>query len=591
METAAKTNTVQPRAVAQTAKGGKSLPAVPILQQKPKDLPEQPMPEMMAMAPPAGKRFSLPAVPVLPRSGSAPAQFVTQKAKLHGEGTLQKNATAPTSRFRTDISPENSNKSHGWGNPGQVIQLRKPTSDQFSILKTAIMENKKKTFKEKFRSIDPGKDEWISCELTFDKAKSWNTSRPAMADELIKESADLRFPTSHMAHYVDIGNGMFSQVVHPTADETVAYGAPKNAKGNYRWINHTTFDIARRNYVAQGDDVQSMVDRAIEFSTRVWAQPPFAQNGKLTPAPDNASIDAHEKREENKKKHSYYKNLSNKGQFTQAHNNNWTPEATAKEFTRPSLERQISKIRLISTPSSSVAGTPSGGASSSSVNLVSPTQTPDTTQDPISTGSSPTSTSSLSSVPMSDSQNGTVAGLAPQTSGTAQDLSPGNGTSMSPSSSSSEITSDNSRVVAGALLIEITALTQSQTDMNKIINYAYLYNKIIDKWESLTEEDFNSLWASFCSIDTSSFSEFLAPHQNSDVPLNEAASSTSAASALPSNEGKHQHKKQLGSNLASVTTAASDEDNSQVDLKHTKKASKTRPSDATSSSSEVHMDD
>ncbi len=96
-----------------------------------------------------------------------------------------------------------------------------------------------------------------------------------------------------------------SQFIHPTSPDTLPYGAPMSDKGNPRWVGHTSFDRARAAHVAAGTDADEMSDRAIAFSTRRGAQPPFASNS-VTPQSlsDPAARTAHEQREALKARHS-----------------------------------------------------------------------------------------------------------------------------------------------------------------------------------------------------------------------------------------------------------------------------------------------
>lgn len=176
----------------------------------------------------------------------------------------------------------------------------------------AVKNGDKARFKDVFRAMQPGQDEWISCETTYHEAvRIYNAEGEDAARTFLARSDSIRFPTPFMAHHVThpgaatAASSASSQFIHPTSPDTLPYGAPMSDKGNPRWVGHTSFDRARAAHVAAGTDADDMSDRAIAFSTRRGAQPPFASNS-VTPQSltDPAARAAHEHREYLKSQHS-----------------------------------------------------------------------------------------------------------------------------------------------------------------------------------------------------------------------------------------------------------------------------------------------
>lgn len=160
----------------------------------------------------------------------------------------------------------------------QVIQLM--GSDDLETLFKHVKKGNKEGFKQKFRSIDPGMDEQISCQVTFEHARQMLQQGKSEQDvkDFLEQSDKVRLPTEVTAHDVEMKDGSDSKMIHPTSENLLLYNTDYTAKGNPRWTKHTSFDRARSKHVRGGTDTQDMIDRAIEFTLANGSQPPFAKN-------------------------------------------------------------------------------------------------------------------------------------------------------------------------------------------------------------------------------------------------------------------------------------------------------------------------
>lgn len=210
----------------------------------------------------------------------------------------------------------------GWA-PIQRVRVPRSRSSDIHELLTCVINNDKRGFKRKFRGMAPGMDEEISCQVTFSRARQMYLGGRSLSSirHLLRTSHRTRLPTSMTAHYVRMPDGRVRRMIHPTSTASLLYGAPFNARGNPRWVGHTSFDRARAAYVSLAVRRRAMRDRAIEYSLNYGSQPPFARNAVAPPAPtDPAAIEAHNDRERLKSRHSRFDPSQ-----SQPHDADWEP--------------------------------------------------------------------------------------------------------------------------------------------------------------------------------------------------------------------------------------------------------------------------
>lgn len=204
-----------------------------------------------------------------------------------------------------------------------VVQM--VSDEQLDAMVNDIKNNNKEGFKAKFRAAAPGMDEEISCQVTFDHARKLLPDTNAIKTFLTR-SDSIRLPTGVTAHYVNLPNGVESRLVHPTAHSEMMYGALYNNNGNPRWVNHTSFDRERAEYVKNGTSIDEMADRAIEFTLGSGAQPPFAKNSMTALLPDeDQAHNAHILREKHKARHSRFDPTK-----TQPYDAPWYPDKSKR---------------------------------------------------------------------------------------------------------------------------------------------------------------------------------------------------------------------------------------------------------------------
>lgn len=204
----------------------------------------------------------------------------------------------------------------------------------FNDLVTAVQTNNEALFKTKFRAMDDGKDELISCEATFAKARQYYLAgnNAAMLD-IIKTSHGIRLDTGYVAHHVKTAGAGKKTCMgfHPTGQNDNLLKGPKNLKGNRKWVGHTSWNKRRAKKVTSEKNKQAMIDRAIEETLNRFSQPPFANNTAVAINDIKRKKDWHKKRELLKKRHSQY-NPSK----TQKKDAPWTPGAIKNGGVSPS---------------------------------------------------------------------------------------------------------------------------------------------------------------------------------------------------------------------------------------------------------------
>jgi hypothetical protein len=191
----------------------------------------------------------------------------------------------------------------------QNVAYSKKKKDPFTDLVTTVKMNDEQKFKQKFRAMDDGKDELISCEATFKRARDYFLAgnNSAMLD-ILKTSHGLRLDTGYVAHNVRTGGAgkKKSMGFHPTGQNDNLLKGPKNAKGNRRWVGHTRWNRRRAKLAMSEPKKQAMIDRAIEETLNRMSQPPFASNSDVVINNQARKDDWHLKREQLKRRHSKY---------------------------------------------------------------------------------------------------------------------------------------------------------------------------------------------------------------------------------------------------------------------------------------------
>lgn len=182
--------------------------------------------------------------------------------------------------------------------------LKKSTEDK---LVEAVENSDKKKFKRLFRGADPGMDEMISCEVTYQQCRTlYKAGEDPKMRRLLRTSHATRHTTHGMGHIIK-RKGKVEEFAHPTAKAKAFYARKRTAKGNPRWIGHTSWDRERSRYVRKSRSRRGMRDRAIEFSYNSGAQPPYARNSfKKRYKLDKEGRARHNERERMKKRHSRY---------------------------------------------------------------------------------------------------------------------------------------------------------------------------------------------------------------------------------------------------------------------------------------------